>query len=355
MFRYRFALHPILIVVLALLGTALISSSAHASTEEATCQSYYVPVALSSGQPIEYSIYGELCNPSSGPSSTVQLLVPGGTYGHIYWEFPYQPENYSYVHALNAAGYSTFAIDRIGTGKSSHPLVGLLSVIMATNAYVVHQVVQALRHRNVGNRSFAHVLLVAHSLGSVTAWIEAGTYHDVDGVIISGLLHHLNAVTLTGVITTLYPATLDPRFSDKLLNVNYLGYLTTEPGTRGKDFYYVPGADPNVIAFDESTKETATPGEFATFSTAIVDGISKQINVPVLVVVGQQDQLFCGLAATDCSGDATVLNAEAPYYSAQAQLQVVTIPSAGHDLNLQKTALLWFTAAKTWAYQHVAP
>ncbi|GCE20640.1 alpha/beta hydrolase [Dictyobacter kobayashii] len=344
-----------LLIILVLSGTMLGPRSAHAATQTDTCQAFNVPVTLDDILSTPATIYGELCNPASGASHTVQLLVPGGTYGHIYWNFPYQPQNYSYVHALTAAGYSTFNIDRIGIGKSSHPPIGLLTVSMNTNAYVVHQIIQALRSGNIGNQPFDRVLLVGHSLGSVISWIEAGTYHDVDGVIITGLLHHLNATSLAGVVATLYPATLDPRFANQLLNLNYTGYLTTEPGTRGSDFYYVPGADPNVLATDEATKETATPGEFASFATPIVDGISLQINVPVLVVVGQKDALFCGLLATDCTSAATIQQAEAPYYSSQAQLQVAAIPEAGHDINLHKTAPSWFAIASAWASQHVAP
>jgi len=327
----------------------------HAAPQQSLCQSLFVPVALGSGLPVHSQIYGELCNPSSGPSKTVQILVAGATYGHTYWDFPYQPETYSYVHALNAAGYSTLNIDRLGIGKSSHPPLGQVTVTMATNAYVVHQVVQALRRGSIGAYPFAHVLLVGHSLGSFVSWIEAGTYHDVDGVIISGLLHLINAAGVASFVATLYPAILDPRFAANALNLNYAGYLTTEPGTRGRSFYYRPNADPHVIATDEATKETITPGEVASFPVPLVENISAQIQVPVLVVVGQQDALLCGGVAEDCHSSDSIQHTEAAFYAPQAQLQVVVIPGAGHDLNLHKNASLWFTAATQWAYAHVAP
>ncbi len=338
-----------LLGVLALTGINLLPAAAQAAPTGASCQSFYVPVALAAGQPLQYKIYSELCNPPGGPGHTIQVLIPGGSYGHIYWDFPYEPETYSYVRAANAAGYSTLNIDRIGTGLSSHPADG---VTMGTNAYVIHELVQDLLAGQIANQPFARALLVAHSLGSVAAWIEAGTYHDVAGVIISGLLHHLNMVSLAHVVATLYPAALDPRFASAQLGPDY---LTTEPGTRGSDFYYLPGADPNVVALDEATKETATTGEAATFALSLTDGIAAQIDVPVLVAVGQEDSLLCGLGATDCSSAASVFRAEAPYYSAQAQLQVVVIPGSGHDLNLHTSAPLWFAAAMSWAKQYVAP
>jgi hypothetical protein len=55
-----------------------------ARANSTSCQSFTVPVALEEGQALNYSIYGELCNPASGASTTVQLLVAGATYGHIF-------------------------------------------------------------------------------------------------------------------------------------------------------------------------------------------------------------------------------------------------------------------------------
>lgn len=327
--------------------------TAHAAPDQGICQSYNVSVALGQGLPLQYTIYGQLCNPASGPSATAQLLVAGATYGSVYWDFPsVDGKSYSYVAAMNAAGYSTFNIDRLGTGLSSHPALSLVDVTMNTEAYVLHELVQDLRSGSIGGLTFARVLIVGHSLGSGIVWLEAGTYHDVSGVVITGLTHHFNATAFSTVLASLYPADLDPRFSGDHYGV---GYVTTRPGTRGGDFYYQPGADPNVIAADEATKETATDGEATSFAQVLVDGISAQITAPVLLVLGQQDSIFCGLLATDCSSASTVYQAEAPYYSPQAQLQVVVVPNTGHDLNLHESASAWFAAAASWAFQYVAP
>ena len=349
----RLCTFPLVIMVaLVVLIVVPHPGPAHGATVTGTCQSFSVPVALAEEQPLQYTIYGELCNPASGASHTVQLLVPGATYGHVYWDFPYEPQTYSYVRAINAAGYSTFNIDRIGTGQSSHPDLNLVKVTVNVDAFIIHEIVQDLRSGSIGSQQFARVLLVGHSLGSAMSWIEAGTYHDVDGVIISGMTHHLNNTKLADVFSSLYPAALDPRFSGDGYG---LEYITTRSGTRGSDFYYQPGADPHVIATDEATKETVPDGEFSTFAPVLVDDISAQITVPVLLVVGQQDGIVCGSLATDCSSAASVLQSEMPFYSSQAQLQAVVIPNVGHDLNLHKGAAAWFAAAVSWAYQNVAP
>jgi hypothetical protein len=38
--------------------------------------------------------------------ATVQLLVHGASYDHLYWNFPYGGGYYSYVDAATAAGYA---------------------------------------------------------------------------------------------------------------------------------------------------------------------------------------------------------------------------------------------------------
>src|SRR5258708_5776895 len=94
-----------LLIVLALVMMGALPRPVSAAADQGTCQSLYVPVALGAGQPAQYSIYGQLCLPAIGPGNTIQVLVPGATYDHIYWDFPYQPKIYSYVRAMNAAGY----------------------------------------------------------------------------------------------------------------------------------------------------------------------------------------------------------------------------------------------------------
>src|SRR5262245_52657316 len=83
----------------------------------ARCRPLRVPVAFQTPA----SISGTLCEATGGHAGTVHLLVPGSTYGQTVWDFPYHPELYSYVRALNAAGVATFAIDRFGAGTSSAP------------------------------------------------------------------------------------------------------------------------------------------------------------------------------------------------------------------------------------------
>src|SRR5260370_33132121 len=75
---------------------------------------YTLPVSLSTTDPTTYHIAGYLCYNNSLQDKTVQLLVHGFTYNHLYWNFPYPNSNaadYSYVQSALGAGYATFSID----------------------------------------------------------------------------------------------------------------------------------------------------------------------------------------------------------------------------------------------------
>jgi pimeloyl-ACP methyl ester carboxylesterase len=355
-------LFPILIALIAVLSAGalplLLSSQVHATLQAPAfggvgpCKAINVNnIALGDGQPAQYSIYGELCDPIHGRSQTVQLLIPGATYSHVYWDWPYEnPDLYAAVQFFTNVGYSTFDIDRIGIGNSSHPLSSDVNV--ASNAYVVHELVGRLKAGTISGPSFVHVMLVGHSLGSLVSISEAATYHDVDGVVITGLLHKFSANGLSLLGKAIIPANQDP--SGRFTSLDS-GYLTTAPNTRSSLLYYAPNSDPNVIASDENTKETVTRGEFNGILTLVPSNLSLHITVPVLVVVSSQDILFCGSDATDCSNNASVYKEEAPFYSSQAHLQVRIIPKTGHSINLHYSAPITYWLIEAWSQTHVAP
>jgi pimeloyl-ACP methyl ester carboxylesterase len=185
---------------------------------------------------------------------------------------------------------------------------------------------------------------VGHSLGSFAASIEASTYRDVQGVILSGFAHSLGPGVAT-IESSTYPAQLDPKFASRKLP---LGYLTTRPGTRAADFYHAANADPDVIALDEQLKQTFTDGQVADIGTS--ETASKGIVVPTLVAVGAFDSLYC--AQLPCSSKGS-LSGEASYYSAKACVEIRVVPDSGHDLNLQLNAPDWFNTAIEWANDHV--
>ena len=325
---------------------ALVPSGAAAAPGGLRCEEVTFPVTLSPGDPTVYSVFGVLCSRGSVHHKTVQITLHGSTYSHLYWDWPFQPETYSYMRRATAAGYAVLNVDRIGIGASDHPPAA--AVTIGANAFVVHQLVQSLRGGDLVVPSFGRVqaervALVGHSLGSVISIEEAATYGDIDGVVLTGVTHTVTPA-LGEVLSSLYPANLDPHFAGREIPD---GYLTSLPGQRGV-FYYLPSADPLVVALDEATKETTTTGELDTAFPALA--LSTGIHVPVIVVVGDLDLAFCAAPGCTASGS---LATEPSFYPADACTETVAIAGAGHDLNLHLQAQTAYDAVLEWLDRRV--
>jgi pimeloyl-ACP methyl ester carboxylesterase len=321
------------ITILLVAATLATPASAQAAP---TCRPVDVPVTTTT---VNGTIHGTLCAPAGQKPSTVMVLVPGATYNSTYWDFPYQPETYSYSRAMVAAGYATFAIDRLGTGMSTHPAGALITAIVQAEA--VHDVIQSVR------RDFGRVILTGHSLGSAIAVLEAATYHDADALVVTGMQHRLNAVTLTTLFgLDLRPAPLQAKFQGGGYDVTQ---LTTVPGRR-YDAFYSPGeVDPKVVEVDEATKDAfATTEAPDAVGVAILAPYSALIDVPVLVAMGQRDALFCGFLVMTCSTD-SVLRTERPYYAGAPSVDAFVLPGSGHDVNLSPRAPQLHAAVTDWA------
>jgi len=73
------------------------------------------------------------------------------------------------------------------------------------------------------------------------------------------------------------------------------------------------------------------------------------ITAPVLIVIGQQDAIFCpDPPVLDCSVPAEVLASELPYYAAAASLTADVITGAGHDIALHPSADQSFAQINEW-------
>lgn len=309
------------------------------------CHAVTVPVSLVDGGPKNYSVSGSLCLPITGQASTVLLTVHGATYDHRYWDWPYEPELYSFRNFMTNAGYAVFLYDRIGDGQSSHPVSTDISV--DSDGSVAHQIVQDLRTGQIDGYTFSHVAIVGHSLGSYTSWVEAGKYRDVDAAILTGIGHTLNSSVGNVMQNDIYPANQDPAFQSMGFDS---GYLTTRPGTRFSVFYSAATTDPAVPKLDETIKQTVTSTEFnGIFATGpgSPNADSSLITAPVLLVNGQNDFAFCGTGSASCT-TSSLESTEKPFYGDSPSVTSFVTPSSGHDINLEVTAPMWYTFALQW-------
>jgi pimeloyl-ACP methyl ester carboxylesterase len=338
------------------------NSEEDSKADSVVCRSFAsIPVALAPGQPARYSVSGELCATEDelAAGTTVQLLIHGAAYNHDYWDFgTVNGIRYSYARDVAAHGFPAFALDLIGAGNSSHPPSD--QVTNEATAYVAHQIVQGLRTGSVNGAPlglrvpFSKVIIVGHSLGSVTVWQEAISYHDVDGVIVTGAAHAVTTQFLTA--NALYPAVLDPKFVNSGLD---RGYLTTIPGTRAVLYFSSPDVDPAVLAADEAKKDVVAAADLTTGLPVVTSSATLAINVPVLDIVGSNDFTTCGLSSQgvifDCSSGTKVATQDAPFYSPAARLHACVIPGSGHSVNLAVNHRLAAADAVAWSLAFVGP
>jgi pimeloyl-ACP methyl ester carboxylesterase len=307
-------------------------------------------------------LWVKLCLPKGQTPRGVQVLVHGISYDHRYWNIadPADPDanTYSWEYHATRAGYATVAIDRLGSGSSSHPLSTFVDI--TSNSTALHNLVQALRAGEVpapkGRRvAFSEVALVGHSYGSITSMIEASRFRDVDAVILTGFGHKVNLDAALNVTAKSYPAALDPLFAGSLLDP---GYLTSQPGTR-RSLFYAPGTDVDsrIIERDEATKGTYTVEEIGGIPLTLSPRL--EVDVPVLLVNGTLDGIFCSQSSldlgTDCSSDARVVDQERPFFPDAPSLSSILIPGLGHDLNAFRQARSAFQGANSWLQQKMPP
>jgi pimeloyl-ACP methyl ester carboxylesterase len=307
-------------------------------------------VALAAGQPRKTYIAGTFCFPfKPDRKPAIDILVHGATYDRSYWDSGYQFPDYSYVNRTLQAGRAVFYYDRLGLGKSQ-PLPST-EVTMYADAYVLHQIVQHFKP------IFHTTNVIGHSYGSRIASLEASEYNDETTLVLTDSLHAAGPALVNGEIVQ-HPASQDPLFANQNLDS---GWTTTTPDTSVNPpvgartpFYNLATADPLEIAYDDAHKSIVSQTEFQQGQdighVPAGSNVSNHITRPILLILGQEDRLYCGLAL-DCSNPANVKAEEQPYYTSAAKLDVVVIPGTGHDLALHPSANASFAAISNWLEQ----
>jgi len=149
------------------------------------------PVACSSDDR-SYTLHARLVGPRrevlGANLPRVDVLVHDLATGSWLWNLRSHPA-YDYAGNLARHGETSLVLDRLGYGASRLP--DGRATCLGAQADMLHQVVQHLRsgsYRFVGSRQAVpaahHVVLQGHSVGAAIAELEAGTYDDVDGLVL---------------------------------------------------------------------------------------------------------------------------------------------------------------------------
>jgi pimeloyl-ACP methyl ester carboxylesterase len=294
-----------------------------------------------------YRIKGQLCWQGRLEDKTLQLLVPGFSYGTEYWDLPYQPEKYSYVRAITGAGYATLNLDRALT-----PTPPASEVTLTAEGYLLRQIVDQLRAGRIADTRFRKIIGVGHSMGAGVLLVAASGYTGFSGLILSDYLHQSVPAGVANARAQMGAAQLNPQFAQLPE-----GYISTLPGAKYRmaAFYNPVDVDPRVVETDERTKRAGTVGELTSVNDPRDPKYSLAITVPVLQAVGEKDTLDCdpAVAELSCADHNAVMVRERSSFTSRVDLETYVLPRSGHDINLHRGASCWFRAAIAWADRHV--
>ena len=271
------------------------------------------PVTLSNGSAAE--VVGYLYYKGSFHNRTLLLALHGANYNHKYWDVPtINGHEYSFARYMAERKYAVLAIDQLGAGESTKPADGDLLTLDRT-ASAIHQVITRLRSGENGLAyEFERVVTVGHSLGSINAVYEQGTYHDADAVITTGMGHVRHAM---------------PVPDELIAELSQYEYFTVPGELRPVMFYHAPGADPDVIQYDRDNLADFLPR--GQLTTGILPGFVfdmaalrvGQVTGPVLVQLGEFDGLY----------PASLADQEAAAFTSASSVTVQPLPGVGHDFN----------------------
>lgn len=282
-----------------------------------------------------------LTRPAEVRRDELHVLLHGAGDDHRYWDWPIEPERYSYVAWASQHGIATLNLDRIGCGHSSRPPGA--EVTLDAQAQTLAQVIDAVRAGRNGVPAFSRLVLVGHSMGSVLCGVTAANYDGVGAAVLTGYL----------------PVDGTPEMGDELFDFAFVPALTGLPHLRGlidggyltarADLgvdelrYLIAQTDPENIAFEALIQGSATKAELRDASVA--GPLIRTLTTPALAVVGQYDALLIdgGLGETDTHDTVRrVADGIGPNF------EFCVVPDTGHMLNLHRTAPDTFTAIADW-------
>ena len=330
--RARTRIH--LIIFVAAILTALVPRAAAAQNlgNSIKVDRLVFPVTLSSGPA---NVVAYLYYHGSYRNRPLQVLVHGATYNHTYWDFPaVNGRDYSYARYMAARKYAVLAVDLPGAGESSKPPGEGLT--LADTGEALRQVVEALRSgTNPVRHSFAPIVLVGHSAGSIAATYAQASWHVADALVITASRHLVGDVLSLPITQIIFPLLLQlvALFQD-------VPYFSLPPEIRTALFYYQPAADPDVIALDNQTADQWTSGQllstFFGFVNPAVDRVG-EVTGPVLIQLGTNDVLF----------PADLPEIERSLWLATSP-EIQTLTGIGHDFNLHLNHLEAWRGIDEW-------
>jgi len=187
--------------------------------------------------------------------------------------------------------------------------------------------------------SFGSTISLAHAL----AWPEQS-----DGIVLTGFIHNFNPAFGQAMGQGISVAAFSGPVAGDLVDPTY---LISKPDSRRDVFYTADNVDEGVIATDNATRETTALGELMSMSRYFKEQ-SKELTVPVMVLVGENDFVVCG-NKLDCTDHAAVIAHEQAFYPATTCPEITVLDDTNHNANLHRNAPSNFALMQDWINRRV--
>jgi pimeloyl-ACP methyl ester carboxylesterase len=266
--------------------------------------------------PIEHheTVRGHITGPRNelrGGHLDATVYSHGDGYDESFWRYP-RNGDYNYVEQMARRGHISITYNRLGYGNSSSPNGN--DICFGTEASVLHQVIQQLRHGDYQGGhtpSFARLALVGHSASGFIAEQEAVAFHDIDalGILDSGELNATPLVLVRAGQTQV-----------RCLTQSRNGYAGLEGNAREFADDHIFNVEPDVADYLISHRTSdACAGTRNAAQAVAGDGVRNSlIRVPVLVLGGANDKFFPNPGL------------QAHTYTQSRKVTVEEIPETGH-------------------------
>lgn len=288
-----------------------------------------------------YTISGHLTGPATmlGGGRAVTVYEHGIASGEWYWRVPV--EGYHHSYEMAERGHVSLTIDRLGYDASDRP--DGRHMCIGSQADMLHQIVQALRsgeYEWAGDTpapSFTEVTTLGHSNGGQVVQLEAISYGDVDGMVVSGWADG----GLTDEATARFQAALGSCMSGGTPSEepdDPSGYALYDLGRREFVEGNFADTEPEVIEYSAGKQNKHPCGDMVSqLAGVMVDAERlREIDVPVLFLYGELD------ARVQLGGVHKTLLAGAP------STTLVEVPSAGHYFDLARQHEVALDGLTSW-------
>lgn len=298
---------------------------------------------LSDGR--RYTIRGHITGPASvlrqSPAPPITMYVYGYEGGEWNWDLK-GVSGYDYAAEMAKLGHVSLTLDELGYGASGHPQDGNLTCQGALGD-IAHQLIQKLRSGDYSlgggpGLRFTTVVLAGHDVGGQVAEIEAYSYHDINGLILTTWADQgfTSWILRRAAIAAADWCTTSPLETPTGSPTSYVHFASAEE-VRTLLFY---NADPRVIAATTARRNPNPCGIMRSGPIAVQfdPATTRSVTVPLLDIYGAKDTLVWSHAGESQQQD---------NFGSKDKMTIF-IPNARHFPMFERSASLFRAAISSW-------